>query len=488
MNDYKIKNDLEAFNYMKSLNERGIHLYLDNETLKYKAKKEAISKKDLDKIKTNKEEIMSFLKLKKENSVHLSSLQLAYMAGQSKKQVLNKVNAHYYIEYSKDYIDLLKLEKSINMIIKQNDALRLILLSAGKGLVLDNIPEYKIKSYRYDKEIDKLNIRKKLSHKLYLYDTWPMFTIVVGKSELYDDVMHFSFDCSILDAWSAGKLTETIFKIYSGQEAKKPACTYKEYINNIRDYKERNLKILQQADDYWEERTSNISNAPELEYKKSFKSLETSTFVRQEYTFDEEELDALEKYSRENKVTLTSVVMTVYMIVLSELSSNKDLSINITIFGKLPLNKDVDDVLGEFTNVGLVEYKVKHRNFLEAVKYTQYQIFKLIEFRAYEGINILKKAKRVEVNDKRIFPVVMTCMIGENYKSILYGFKEKYSLSQSPQVSIDHHVRIINGRMNISFDYIEELFSENYIKELIEIYKKYIINICKKTREISNEG
>ncbi len=166
--------------------------------------------------------------------------------------------------------------------------------------------------------------------------------------------------------------------------------------------------------------------------------------------------------------------MTVYLETLSKVSSEKNLTINITMFGKLPLDKHADETLGEFTNVGLIEYKDESINFIDTVIKTQYQIFKLLEFREYEGINILNKAKRLNL----FFPAVMTCMIGENYKSTLNGFREIYSLSQTPQVTIDHHVRIIDGEMRISFDYIEELFNQKYINNIIEIYVNRVNDIC----------
>lgn len=116
--------------------------------------------------------------------------------------------------------------------------------------------------------------------------------------------------------------------------------------------------------------------------------------------------------------------------------------------------------------------------FLESIKEIQKQIFKLLEFRIYDGVNIIKKVYDKN-HDSTGFPVVVTCMIGEIYKSKQSGFLETYSLSQTPQVIVDHHIRIIDERIKISFDYIEELFEENYIKKIIQKYVEIIENISK---------
>ncbi|MEM5130945.1 condensation domain-containing protein [Enterococcus faecalis] len=479
MKNVKNFNSLKVFEYLKSLKSKGIYLYVEEGILKYKAKNNVLLKEILNDIKSNKEDITEFLMLAKDNYVDLSSLQLAYMAGQSKTQVLNKVNAHYYIEYSKENIDVSKLENALNILIRENDALRMIILSSGHGLIIDEMPRYRIQTYNLVNGTDRLSTRENLSHKRYFYDSWPMFTIVVGKSDKFEDVFHFSFDCSILDAWCAGKMVNNLFKIYSGQKPKQTEYTYKDYTYDLKSYKEKNKKIIQKAEQYWENRILAISDSPELKYNKSFNELQTTTFSRQEFSFEKGVVKALEKYSKLHKVTLTSIVMTIYMITLSNISSRKNISINITVFGKLPLNKNVDEILGEFTNNGLIEYKDENDDFVEAVKSTQKQIFKLLEFRAYDGVNILNKAKISSLGKQRYFPIVMTCMIGENYNSVINGFKEEYSLSQTPQVALDHHVRIIDGTMKITFDYIEELFNKNQIQELIYAYKEKIDSICK---------
>ena len=306
------------------------------------------------------------------------------MAGQIEDQRLNNVNAHYYIEFLRDSIDIKRLEESLNILIQRNDVLRLIIKSKGEGLILNTVPRYKIKTYEFTKYIDKLNIRESMMHRLYPYDSWPMFHLEVGKSKVHEDVLHFSFDCSILDAWCAGKLVSDLFSIYVGQKVAYPRYSYKQYVNELCNLRNKSVETIKNADRYWTDRIVNISDGPKLEYK--------------------------------------------------------DESIN----------------------------------FIDTVIKTQYQIFKLLEFREYEGINILNKAKRLNL----FFPAVMTCMIGENYKSTLNGFREIYSLSQTPQVTIDHHVRIIDGEMRISFDYIEELFNQKYINNIIEIYVNRVNDIC----------
>lgn len=479
----KFKNnitDFDIFNEIKKLEQQGVQLYLDGNKLKYKALKKSFDKTILNEVRNQKDVITRYLDTIKKNTVELSPLQLAYMTGQSEGQILNGVNAHYYIEYDKKNIDIERLENAINLLILNNDALRLVLLSSGKGLILKNLPKYVIKSYIYENEEDRLNIRRELSHKKYSLEAWPMFSFIVGKNIKEKDILHISFDCSILDAWSAGNMIDQLFKLYDGKTIEFSKYTYKSYVEDLKKYKKKdvNRRTLNKADEYWNQRVEFIPKAPSLKMKKKIEEINTITFTRQEYMFSSDITVALERLAKEQRVTLSSIIMTAYMKVLSYFSNSKNITINATLFGKLPVNKEVENLLGEFTNIGLIQYKYENESFLESIKETQKQIFKLLEFRIYDGVNIIKKVYD-KTHDSTGFPVVITCMIGEVYKSEQNGFLETYSLSQTPQVIIDHHIRIIDGRIKISFDYIEELFEENYIKKIIQKYVEIIENINK---------
>lgn len=472
--------DLDIFNKIKKLEQQGVQLYLDGSKLKYRALKKYFDKNILHEVRNQKDIIIQYLDTIKKNTVELSSLQLAYMTGQSEGQILNGVNAHYYIEYEKEDIDIERLQNVINLLISNNDALRLVLLSSGKGLILKNIPKYVVKSYIYENKEDRLNIRREFSHKKYSFETWPMFSFIVGKSIKVKDVLHISFDCSILDAWSASNMIDKLFKLYDGKTIEFSKYTYKSYMEDLERYKKKdvNKRTLNKANEYWKQQVEFIPKVPSLKMKKKIEELNTTTFTRQEHMFSADITVALEKLAKEQKVTLSSIIMTVYMKVLSYFSGGENITINATLFGKLPVNKEVGSLLGEFTNIGLIQYKDENKSFLESIKETQKQIFKLLEFRIYDGVNIIKKVYDKNHNSTG-FPVVVTCMIGEIYKSKQNGFLETYSLSQTPQVIVDHHIRIIDGRIKISFDYIEELFEENYIKKIIQKYVEIIENISK---------
>lgn len=472
-------NDLEIFNYVKDLEKRGLNLFLENSKLKFNIDKNLYDESLIEDIRLRKDAIVDYLRTEEENTIDLSPLQLAYMAGQYGVTPLSSVNAHYYIEFEKDNINLEKLENKFNLIISRSEALRLIVLKNGKGLILDSVPDYKIESYIIGKEPDVQEMRENLSRKKYSIETWPMYTLVVGKSEDGSDVLHVSFDCSILDAWSAGIMIYTLFDLYSGEKEDFPEISYKEYMLNLSEYKNsaEARKNLEAADCYWERQSKSLKSSPKLKFRQKVKDISSIEFTRLDYTFPVNKTKQLYAYAMKNHVTLSSVVITIYMKALSRLSNEDELTVNATILGKMPVMPDIEKLIGEFTNIGLISYRENSSSIIKSIKETQSQIFKILEYRLYDGINIVNKMKDKKEYELG-FPVVVTCMIGEEYSYIRSGFKEVYSLSQTPQVYLDHHIRIIDEQLVITFDYIKELFDKNYIEELKQNYIKIVDSIC----------
>lgn len=475
--------DLELFDYLNKLKRQGMFLFVEDKKLKYRINKELYNEELINEIKVNKENLLRYLSKAQENTLELSSLQLAYMAGQIEGEFLNKVNAHYYIEFEKRNLDVDNLEKNINLLIRKNDILRLVLLSEGKGIILDKVPLYKVLQYRYEIQEERQTMRKSLSNMIYNVETWPMFNFVVGKrniGENKNDVLHISFDCSVLDAWSAGKMIYQLFALYEGEKVSFSDISYKEYVRHLKKYKELefNRKLLIAAERYWDSRIMSLPKTPNLRTKVEIENLDEYKFKRKEYWFSKDQTDGLIYYSKRKCVTLSAILITIYMKVLSELVDVDELTITTTLFGKLPVVKNIDDLLGEFTNIGLLSYKDEHKFILDSIKETQKQIFKLLEYRCLDGISIINKIRLQENKKNKLFPIVVTCMIGENYSSCKNGFREICSLSRTPQVYLDHHIRVIDERIVITFDYIDELLYEEDIDWIVKEYTDTVSEIC----------
>lgn len=106
--------------------------------------------------------------------------------------------------------------------------------------------------YTYIGTESRKAVRSVWENYTYTPQTWPMFHFEVGKAEKGNDVLHISFDCLILDAWSAKKLISELFKLYSGERLKFPEFTFKDYLEQAVNY---DYKQEKQAESYWKEKS-----------------------------------------------------------------------------------------------------------------------------------------------------------------------------------------------------------------------------------------
>lgn len=233
-----------------------------------------------------------------------------------------------------------------------------------------------------------------------------------------------------------------------------------------------------EAEEYWKEKVKNMPSFPKLNYQKKFAEVQNVRFDRIECDFSFIETQRLYQKIKNYHFTPAAVISTIFMKTLAQYSETPGLSINVTLFNRQLLHEDVNGILGEFTNNAVISYQEKTDSLLDAIRATQEQMWRLVQYRKFEGSNILKMLSSGRAG-KAIMPVVFTCMLEGNVSKVTkkrYSFKEEYAISQTPQVVLDHHVRDDLGYLKISWDYIIDIFDKQYITD---IFGAYVNNIKK---------
>ena len=122
--------------------------------------------------------------------------------------------------------------------------------------------------------------------------------------------------------------------------------------------------------------------------------------------------------------TPAAVISTIFMKTLAQYSETPGLSINVTLFNRQLLHEDVNGILGEFTNNAVISYQEKTDSLLDAIRATQEQMWRLVQYRKFEGSNILKMLSSGRAG-KAIMPVVFTCMLEGNVSKVT---KKRYKM------------------------------------------------------------
>ena len=320
MSKYIFNNDTDILEFLEQLRENGIQIWGEGEKIRYRSKNRQLAPETLRILKMAKGQILDFFRMIEKNVIPLTSIQTAYVVGQTAGCELGNINAHYYIEYTIESLDVERLEQMINLVISKNDALRLIVTHEGKASFLDNVPYYSVPVYSLYDGNDREQKRLERSHHRYNYYKWPMFHFCVGKTSGKTSVLHVDFDCIILDAWSAKLLLNEIFSLYYGKDVKFPRISFMNYMRLKTD------KGDLEAEEYWKEKVKNMPSFPKLNYQKKFAEVQNVRFDRIECDFSFIETQRLYQKIKNYHFTPAAVISTIFMKTLAQYSETPGLA------------------------------------------------------------------------------------------------------------------------------------------------------------------
>ncbi|WP_406538133.1 condensation domain-containing protein [Fibrobacter sp.] len=449
---------------------RGVTLWLDEGKLKFRAANGALSAEDKECLKANKAGIVAYLEQQakdEENSFPLSPIQKSYLVGRDPVYDLGGINTHYYMELEIDAtVNVALLENAWNEVIVHDDALRLVISAKGTQRVLETAPKYSIEIVELENAEQRLEKRKEWSHNIYPLNQWPFFTMRVSRVPKSKDVLHFDFDCMIMDAWSAKIALSQMFKIYRGETVQWIDYGFKNYCNDLIKFESQ--QDYSQAEAFWKSKINELVCEPDLPYAKPLSEIHNHRFSRISGELSVEEFALFQQRCREYRTTPAAVISTAYLKALLGFSKNDSLTINSTIFNRLPLHKDINSVVGDFTNIAFITLSKKCKNFLECVQSVQKDMWQLVRFHTYDGTKILKFKEGLSPMRAQM-PIVITCVLENGQKSnsdMPDGMHQIYALSKTPQVVLDYQVTNFDGRLSVNWDYAEPAFAPETLKEM----------------------
>ncbi|WP_405328767.1 condensation domain-containing protein [Fibrobacter sp.] len=455
---------------INEFSSRGVTLWLDEGKLKFRAANGALSAEDKECLKANKAGIVAHLEkiaAEESSAFPLSPIQKSYLVGRDPVYDLGGINTHYYMELEIDEtIDIPRLENAWNEVIAYDDALRLVISAKGTQRVLDAAPKYSIEIVELENAEQRLKKRKEWSHNIYPLNQWPFFTMRVSRVPNSKDVLHFDFDCMIMDAWSAKIALSQMFKLYCGETVQWIDYGFKDYCSDLIKFDSQ--QDYSQAEAFWKSKINELVCEPDLPYAKPLSEIHNHRFSRISGELSVEEFALFQQRCREYRTTPAAVISTAYLKALLGFSKNDSLTINSTIFNRLPLHKDINSVVGDFTNIAFITLSKKCKNFLECVQSVQKDMWQLVRFHTYDGTKILKFKEGLSPMRAQM-PIVITCVLENGQKSnseMPTGMHQIYALSKTPQVVLDYQVTNFDGRLSVNWDYAEPAFAPETLKEM----------------------
>ena len=415
----------------------------------------------------------------------LTDVQNAYWIGRNGGYELGDVSSHCYFEMDSDSVAINELEDTWNQLIAIHGMMRAVILPDGSGQkILPQVEKYCIAAEECNTgEINEYvrGVRKQMSSQKYDSSVWPLFEVRVTYYDNHKSMrLHLSFDNIVFDGFSIFRLFMQWKQLWEGNDIS--ICknlTYRDYV--LAQEKIKTTEQYKKDLDYWKEKVKHMYPAPTLPMSDSCQDY---AFSRYEYTMKEKDWKKIEEICSKNHLTLPVVLMTAYSEVLARYSTEKQFTLNLTRFQKLPLDPEVDDLIGDFTTLTLLEIDFKNKNsFLARCKAVQEQLHADMEHSLVSGVEVERELAKVTGKSGVTMPVVFTSGIGiqgESRKDAYFG-EIVYGESQTPQVWLDNQVSIQNGKMVISWDAVKGMFPNGLVDDMFAEYKLLLASLGKET-------
>ena len=351
----------------------------------------------------------------------LTDIQQAYWVGRTPAVELGGNAAHGYLEFDAVDLDVRRLGRALNKLIRRHDMLRAVIQPGGYQQVLPDVPEYGIAVADLSELDDAAReagieaIRAELSAQIIPADRWPLFEVRATKLDGRRWRLHMSFDMLIMDGFSIGIFQRDWFTFYSRPDAELEPLDV-----SFRDHvlaekaRQQGGRGFEEDKRYWLDRLDQLPAAPELPLAVQPGQLSRPAFARQHTRLSADHWSAIKETARSKGLTPAAVLLAAYADVLRRWSKRPELTLNLTLFNRPPSHPRLGEVIGDFTSVVLLESRPESEDsFADRAKRLHHQLMEDLGHSSFSGVRVLReRARRLGGRPGAAMPVVFTSMIG----------------------------------------------------------------------------
>lgn len=419
----------------------------------------------------------------------LTDVQEAYWVGRSGIFELGNIATHTYFEFENSDLDLYRFERAWNLLIKRHGMLRVIILPSGEQMILENVPEYKVKvnyiSNDSNVEEELMKTRNRMSHQIIQADKWPLFEICASVYGEKNIRIHFSIDALIMDTWSFQILLNEFSKFYMDLDLKLEPLevSFRDYVMAEKEL--RKTDLYQKSLDYWMDRIKNMPPAPELPLAVSPSSLGKPEFIRVSEVIEADVWSRIKSKITSIGLTSSGLLLTAYVEAIGLWSKNQQFTINLTLFNPIFSHPQVNNLIGDFTSISLMTVdNTADNTFKERALLIQKQLWDDLEHRYVSGVKVMRELYQSKQGTAKVLmPIVFTSSLLTDESNEKDDFSQwmgelVYNIGQTPQVWLDHEVFERNGSLVLNWDHVKGLFPDHMIEDMFSTYVKILRSLA----------
>ncbi|MCT4687856.1 non-ribosomal peptide synthetase [Vallitalea sp.] len=410
-----------------------------------------------------------------EEEFSLTDVQYAYWIGREKHQILGGVGCHGYLEIDGRNVIPEKLEDAWNILISHHLMLRVKYTSNGKQKIIKE-PEkrriviHNLKDLTEDiisLELEK--IRKRMAHRLLDIKNGKVTGMEISILPDNNTRIHFDIDLLVADVQSFQIILRDLVAIYNRNQMPKAPKNWS-FGRYLKKFEKEQLVTKNEAKKYWDSILDTLQGPPSLPLGKKPEEIEDVKFKRHEYFLNKSYWEGIKRKSAGYGLTPAMIFLTAYAKIIERWSSNDKFLMNIPLFNRDCLDKELENVVADFTNLLLIQMDfTNEESFISSAKKIQEQFHNNMKYSAYSGVAIQRDLAKLHKEQKNFAPVVFSCNLGEplinNEFRDIFG-EITYMISQTPQVWIDLQIFNYEDGVLLIWDSVEDLFPKNMLDDM----------------------
>jgi amino acid adenylation domain-containing protein len=478
--------------FIKKLENKKVKLWLDDESLRYKAPKGVITGELLKSIGEKKEDLIRYLKTANAENIIFEPIgrveekeYYPLSAAQTRMFILNQIDKEstaYNItnvikidgEFDKD-----RLTDALRQLVNRHESLR------TSFETIDGTPIQRVRSkVEFDlnySEIkgEDIQIEAMIKEFVRPYELTclPLFRIKLLKVNKPDNTashfLFFDIHHIISDGVSASIIVREINELYAKKSLPELNIQYKDYVA----WHEKLLSAekVQNQKKYWIEQLEGelpVLNLP-TDYPRPSKFSNNGESVF--YQLDRQLTDKLNILARENRVTLFTVLFSAYFVLMQKYSGQDDIIVGTPTAGRV--HEDIYSIVGVFVNTLAIRNRlVPSKTFTEFLKDAGGNILKAFDNQDYpfdrlvEDLNVKRDASRNAIFNTLFVlqNIDIDDMKAEGMQSSKYEIKHKMA-----QFDITVNATENKNGIDFEFNFCTDLFN----KVTIERFGRHLANI-----------
>ncbi|MFJ1566253.1 amino acid adenylation domain-containing protein [Streptomyces erythrochromogenes] len=415
-------------------------------------------------------------------SFPMTETQQALMIGRGEAVEMGGIGCYGYFEWERADLDPERFAAAWRKVVARHDMLRAIGSTDGTQWVPSDplpfdIPVVDLRDLSADAAREHLAaLREEMSHVVFPVGSWPLFDLRIIRLGGPEDLgrVHLGIDLQVLDASSAFQvLFPELVDLYENPDAElpEPGIGFAEYAR-WRAEALPHTEAFRAARDYWVQRVPTLPPAPSLPTGGAGGDAGEVRFDRREHRLSPADWQRFTERAHGAGLTPSVLLTAAFAEVVRAWAEESDFTINYPVFQRPAVHPDITGVLGDFTNAVMLAADGSGATFLDRAHALRDQLARDVEHGSFNGVRVLRELTRLHgVGAQAGMPVVVTSLLDYAVRRPVTDLgREVYSISQTPQVTLDVQLRELAGELRVIWDFVDGAFAPGFVDAAFGVY------------------